>query len=845
MKNQIKVFDLFSGTQFSINMENKIYLSQLDTGSKAIITKVLGHGSFRKRITEMGFVKGKTVTVIKNAPLQDPVEYEILGYNVSLRKSEAALIEVVWELLENALQNEDYNGTLIDDRLKTTFGEKSKTINIALVGNPNCGKTSLFNYASGSSERVGNYGGVTIDSKEATMIHNGYKINIVDLPGTYSITEYTPEELFVRTHIIENMPDIVVNVIDASNLERNLFLTTQLIDMDIKVVIALNMYDELRKKGNVLNFRELGRLLGIPIVPTIAFKGKGIKELATKIIEVYEDQDSTVRHIHINYGANIESSILKIRSELKLNQDLSSRFSTRYLAIKLIENDKTTKNQLKFYSNFEAVKSVAQKEIQKLEKEYGEKSETIITDSKYGFIAGALKETFFESNEQKRQTSRLIDNFITNRLLGFPIFIFFMWLMFQTTFTIGAYPMEWIASGIGFIGDSIQKYMAEGPFRDLLINGIIGGVGGVIIFLPNILILFFFISLMEDTGYMARVSFIMDKLMHKIGLHGKSFIPLLMGFGCNVPAIMATRTLENRKDRILTMLIIPFMSCSARLPVYVLIISAFFIEYQGLVLSSIYFIGVVLAILVALLFKKVFFAKQDVPFVMELPPYRIPTLRNTSLHMWQKGVQYIQKMGGMILVASILIWALSYYPHKVEFSEDFDQKIELIKADSKISDSIKTGLINNFELLKKSERQEKSYIGQLGHLVEPLIAPLGFDWKIGVSIITGLAAKEIVVSTMGILYHAESDADNTSQSLIKNLQSQEHKQGKLAGKKVFSQLVAFGFMLFILIYFPCVAVIAAIKKESNWRWAVFSMFYTTFIAWVVAFVTYQVGSLFV
>jgi len=825
-------------------MENKIFLAELETGTKAIITKVLGHGSFRKRITEMGFVKGKLVTVIKNAPLQDPVEYEILGYNISLRKSEAALIEVVSEH-NFSLVPEDYNGTLIEDRLKTTFGEKSKTINIALVGNPNCGKTTLFNYASGSSERVGNYGGVTIDSKEARMKHNGYNINFVDLPGTYSITEYTPEELFVRRHILENMPDIVVNVIDASNLERNLFLTTQLIDMDIKVIIALNMYDELTKKGNQLRYKELGDLLGIPIVPTIAVKGKGIKELASKIIEVYEDLDPAVRHIHINYGANIENAITKLQAELKLNKDLSSRFSTRYLAVKLLENDKTTKDQIKLYSNIEAVENLAQKKIQILEKEYNEKSETIITDAKYGFIDGALKETFLESKEQKRQTSRLIDNFITNRVLGFPIFIFFMWLMFQTTFTLGSYPMDWIDAGIGFIGDSIQKFMAEGPLRDLLVDGIIGGVGGVIIFLPNILILFFFISFMEDTGYMARVSFIMDKLMHKIGLHGKSFIPLLMGFGCNVPAIMATRTLENRKDRILTMLITPFMSCSARLTVYVLIISAFFTEYQGLVLFAIYFIGILLAVFVALLFKKVFFAKQDVPFVMELPPYRIPTLRNTSLHMWQKGVQYLQKMGGIILVASILIWALSYYPRNVKFSQNYDAQITLISSNQSSADAEKQDQIKTIELIMESERQEQSYIGKLGHLIEPVIAPLGFDWKIGVSILTGLAAKEIVVSSMGILYQADINADETSGSLIRNLQEQEHKEGKLAGKKVFSQLVAFGFMLFVLIYFPCVAVIAAIKKESNWQWAVFSMFYTTFIAWVVAFLTYQIGSLFI
>jgi ferrous iron transport protein B len=458
-----------------------------------------------------------------------------------------------------------------------------------------------------------------------------------------------------------------------------------------------------------------------------------------------------------------------------------------------------------------------------------------------------LAETYVESKEQKRKKTKEIDNIITHKLFRFPVFIFFMWLMFQTTFTLGSFPMDWIDAGVGFIGNWVSGIMPDGALRDLMVDGIIGGVGGVIVFLPNILILFFFISLMEDTGYMARVSFIMDKLMHKIGLHGKSFIPLLMGFGCNVPAIMATRTLENKKDRILTMLITLFMSCSARLPVYVLLISAFFPKNQGLVLFLIYIYiyiaGIVIAILVSLLFKKVFFAKKDVPFVMELPPYRIPTLKNTTIHMWQKGVQYLSKMGGIILIASILIWALSYYPRNVQYTKDYDVLIEQVTSNSGIVEAEKETQIAGFKLQKESERQQQSYIGRLGYFITPVIEPLGFDWKIGVSIITGLAAKEIVVSSMGILYQADLEADETSGSLIEKLQQQEHKQGHLAGQKVFNPLVAFAFMLYILIYFPCIAVIATIKKESSWKWAVFTMFYTTAIAWFVAFVTYQVGSL--
>ena len=824
---------------------NNTYLSDVKTGDEAIITKVLGHGAFRKRITEMGFVKGKKVRVIKNAPLQDPVEYEIMGYNVSLRRSEAELVEVV--SLEDAagLSEVKFEGTIDEESLKVSVLEKGKVINVALVGNPNCGKTTLFNYASGSHERVGNYSGVTVDAKEAIMKKDGYTFKIVDLPGTYSITEYSPEELYVRMHITEKMPDIVVNVIDSSNLVRNMFLTTQLIDMNIKVVVALNMYDELEKKGAKFDYVSLGEMIGIPIIPTVASKGKGVDELFEKLIDVYEDRDPSVRHIHINYGAQIEKAIHDIQHVIWKNPAITDKLSSRYVAIKLLETDKSTLAQLEKFSNYEEIKSVAKQTIAQLEKEYGERSETIITDAKYGFIDGALKETYKELKKDKRESKRELDDLLTHRFLGFPIFLFFMWLMFQATFTLGSYPMGWINTGVELLSDWLQSTMSPGALRDLLVDGIIGGVGGVIVFLPNILILFFFISLMEDTGYMARASFIMDKLMHKIGLHGKSFIPLVMGFGCNVPAIMATRTLDNKKDRILTMIITPFMSCSARLPVYVLLISAIFPANQGFVLFSIYLIGIVLAIVTALIMKKIVFAKKEVPFVMELPPYRIPTLKNTSLHMWHKGQQYLKKMGNVILLASILIWALGYFPRHIAYTTDYDSKIQQAQLNNGLKPDQKEKVIRQLEVSKESERQEKSYIGQLGHAIEPVITPLGFDWKMGVSIITGLAAKEIVVSSMGILYQADLKADENSNSLKDELRTQTHNSGALRGQKVFTPLVSFAFMLFVLIYFPCVAVIAAIKKESSWGWAIFTMVYTTAIAWLVAFATYQIGSLFI
>jgi ferrous iron transport protein B len=819
-------------------------LSEVATSGEGVIVKVLGHGAFRKRITEMGFVKGKKVKVIKNAPLQDPVEYEIMGYNVSLRRSEAKMIEVVSvDELHNGYQSA-YEGTIDEDRLKTTAGEKGKVINIALVGNPNCGKTTLFNYASGAHERVGNYAGVTVDAKEAVFYQSGYTFQIADLPGTYSITEYSPEELYVRRYLAENTPDIVVNVVDASNLERNLYLTTQLIDMNIKVVIALNIYDELEKKGAKLDYEKLGKLLGIPIIPTVSSKGKGIPELFDRIVEVYEDRDPIVRHIHVNYGEIIEKEIRTIQSAIKKNSEITDVYSSRYLAIKLLEEDKSTFQILQNCHNFNEIQSVTQTSVNKLQKEYKEKSETVIADAKYGFIFGALGETFDPGIETRRRKTEAIDNLITHKVFGFPIFIFFMWVMFQTTFTVGSIPMDWIDGAVQWFADLLRSTMPEGAFKALIVDGIIGGVGGVIIFLPNILILFFFISLMEDTGYMARAAFIMDRLMHKMGLHGKSFIPLVMGFGCNVPAVMATRTLDNRSDRILTMLVIPFMSCSARLPVYVLLISAFFPKNQGLVLFSIYITGIILAIAVGLLFKKVFFAKKDVPFVMELPPYRVPTLRNTSIHMWHKGSQYLRKMGGVILIASILIWALGYYPRDVQYSKDYDGQISAIQKDTLLAEKQRTEQITLLEIDKASEHQESSYIGKMGHFIEPVIKPLGFDWKIGVSIITGLAAKEIVVSTMGVLYHADLAADENSGTLLQNLQNQTYKSGDKIGEKVYSPLVAYGLMIFVLIYFPCIAVIAAIKKEASLKWSVFTMVYTTAIAYVLALLVYQIGSLF-
>ncbi len=786
-------------------------LSDIPTGEACVIVKVHGHGSFRNRIVEMGFVKGEKVTVIKNAPLRDPIEYKIMDGHLSLRRSEAELIEVMnlTGLMGEDMKDSGYNGTFQDEAAAEVLREKTNTIEIALVGNPNCGKTSFFNRATGLREHVGNYSGVTVDAKEAVFKHKGYTIHLIDLPGTYSITEYTPEELFVRTYITEHHPDIVLNVVDASNLERNLFLTTQLIDMNIRVVMALNMYDELGKEGAALDYHYLGHLLGFPIVPTTASQGEGIDEVLDKIIEVFEDKNDTSRHIHINYGTEIEHAIDRVKAVIVPNKDITDRFAPRYLAIKMLEGDRIIREVLAVAANYQEIEEVTRRDVLRLEKEYKEDTRTIITNAKYGFIRGALKETYTVGDKDKRQLTSAIDTVLTHHWFGFPVLLLFMWVMFQATFSLGSYPMEWIQEGVDALGSWVAGVMAPGPLTDLIVDGVIAGVGGVIVFLPNILILFFFISLMEDTGYMARAAFIMDKLMHKIGLHGKSFIPLLIGVGCNVPAIMATRTLENQRERLLTMLIIPFMSCSARLPVYILMVSAFFPVNQGLILLSIYVIGVGLAILTALLLKKLLFQKISDPFVMELPPYRMPTMRNTLLHMWNKAGQYLKKMGTVILFASVLIWALGYYPRHAEYAK------------------------------QSPEQMENSYIGRVGKAIEPVIKPLGFDWKMGVSIITGLAAKEIVVSSMGILYHVP-EAEEDVQALATNLQQQKDP----AGRPVFTPLVAYCFMLFVLIYFPCMAVIAAIRKEAGGKWALFTIFYTTSLAWLVAFCVYQTGMLF-
>ncbi len=845
-------------------------LSELKTGEKGVIVKVLGHGGFRKRIVEMGFIKGKIVEVLLNAPLQDPVKYKVMGYEVSLRHDEAEMIEIIsTDEARDFGKQESLHPTspvssddtcdfiLTDKQLRDAAMKKRRTINVALVGNPNCGKTSLFNFASGAHERVGNYSGVTVDAKEGRATFEGYEFNLVDLPGTYSLSAYSPEELYVRKQIIEKTPDIIINVIDASNIERNLYLTTQLVDMHLRMICALNMFDEFENRGDKLDYQKLSRLFGVPMIPTVFKTGRGVDLLFHIIINMYEGVDflddkgninpevaadiqqwhdtysngviadhgedfahgerpnnSVYRHIHLNHGPLIESCIEAVKTELQHDEQIRHRYSTRYLSIKLLENDADTEKLIRSLPNSRQIIDVRDSQAARIRKETKEDSETAIMDAKYGFIHGALQESEYEEGKKQDtyQVTHLLDSIITNKYVGFPLFFLLLYAMFQVTFSLGQYPMDWIESGVSALGEWFTSSLPDGPLKDMLVDGVIGGVGAVIVFLPQILILYAFISFMEDSGYMARAAFIMDKLMHKMGLHGKSFIPLIMGFGCNVPAVMATRTIESRRSRLITMLILPMMSCSARLPIYIMITGTFFAaQYRSLIMISLYAIGILMAVLMSRIFSRWLVKGEDTPFVMELPPYRFPTAKATFRHTWEKGKQYLKKMGGIILVASIIVWALGYFPH---------------------DDSLDT-----------QQQQEQSYIGHIGKAIEPVFRLQGFDWKLDVGLIAGVGAKEIVASTLGVLYSGD---DSVADDTVEDTGSKYSALYQKMSADGITPLIAFCYLLFVLIYFPCIATIAAIKNESgSWRWALFAAGYTTVLAWAVSAAVYQIGSMFV
>ncbi len=856
-------------------------LSDLRSGERGVIVKVAGHGGFRKRIVEMGFVKGKTVKVILNAPLRDPIEYEIMGYKISLRREEANLVEVISETeaesenrlhpdetLRGIVSSDDEKAEIkaqIEQRMKRMATDKHRTINVALVGNPNCGKTSLFNMASGGHEHVGNYSGVTVDAKEGSLDltvkmqcsadgewtivqskntpcvgscascvsgkdDNGcaagkveertYHFKIVDLPGTYSLSAYSPEELYVRRHLIDDTPDVVINVVDSSNLERNLYLTTQLIDMHQRMVVALNMYDELQHSGDKLDVEQLGHLLGVPMIPTVSRNGVGLRELFETVVLVYENQTDNAleRHIHINHGKELEQSIDRVKYIFQKNKGLRSKYSTRYLAIKFLECDSEVQKIVESLPQHDELIAARFEEAKRIKEALHDSMDNALTDAKYGYIQGALKETFHPQTAKAGKTvTEKIDAFVTNRFLGFPLFFFLLFLVFYITFQLGSYPMDWIDWLVAKVSEFISLAMPDGMLKDMIVDGAISGVGSVIVFLPNIMILYLFISLLEDSGYMARAAFIMDKLMHRIGLHGKSFIPMVMGFGCNVPAIMATRTIENRKSRLITMLITPFMSCSARIPIYVVLVSAFFPEQGASVMLGLYALGILAAIVMARLFSRFLMKGEDLPFVMELPPYRMPTVKSVCTHTWEKGRQYLQKMGGIILVFSLIIWALNYFPHNEE--------------DAAVHEPVATTTTAS----TNAPTEDASYLQRIGMFISPVLSPMDFDWKMSVGILSGVGAKELVVSTLAVMYAGEEDVDTDNASTDTELSD--------ALQKNISPQSALAYLVFILFYFPCLATITAIKNESgSWKWALFTAAYTTLFAYAASLITYMIAN---
>lgn len=802
-----------------------MFLSDLKTDESAVVIRVLGHGGFRRRILEMGFVRGQKVKAVLNAPLRDPIKYSIMGYEVSLRRSEAAMVEVITQQEAQKLSAEWSSHSTSDNDFDydKVIDAKIREINIALVGNPNSGKTSLFNALSGRREHVGNYSGVTVDAKSGSFKYKDYRINITDLPGTYALSAYTPEELYVRRHLVEKLPDVVVNVVAASNIERNLYLTTELMDVNPRIVVALNMYDELEQTGARLDYDCLGRMIGVPMVPVVAREHKGLDHLLDEVILTFENQNPKVRHVHINYSPSVEAEIAALSKMMKAHiEELPKCFPPRYLAIKMLEGDSEIIGTLSHAEHFDSWKTQAERGTERIVSALNEDVESAITNEKYGFIEGALAETLTLSGKEPNRRTSFIDRIVTNKYAGFPLFLLIIFLMFWCTFTLGAYPQEWLESVFAWLGDSVGSIMGEGALHDLIVDGIIGGVGAVAVFLPNILILYLFISLMEDSGYMARAAFIMDKLMHLVGLHGKSFIPLVMGFGCNVPAIMAARTIESRSSRLITILINPFMSCSARLPVFILLAGTFFPEHAGVMLFAIYMLGCVVAIITARLLRRFMFGPDETPFVMELPPYRVPTLNATLRHMWERSEQYLRKMGGLILVATVIIWFLSYYP-----------RTGAAATSPMPETATSVAIIGQPATDGTTSQSENSYLGRIGKFCEPVMEPLGLDWRASVAMLSGAAAKEIVVSTLGVLYSVE-DAEEDSASLSQ----------RLVASGNYSRAAALAMMVFILLYFPCLATIAAIAQEAGgWKWAAFSIIYNTAVAWLIAWAAYHVGTM--
>ncbi len=702
-------------------------------------------------------------------------------------------------------------------------------ITIALAGNPNSGKTTIFNALTGAHQKVGNWSGVTVEKKEGIAHCGEIEFHIVDLPGTYSLSAFSMEEKVARDFILSGEADVTCVVVDAGNLDRNLYLVAQLLEMETPLLVIFNMMDEVENRGIRIDIEKISRLFAVPVIPTIANRGKGLNEILDTVSKI-ADGDLTVRPATVHYPKEIENAIAQLEKNIIPPSCGLKSCPSKWMALKLLENDSEVRRLFKDQPSALALADELRKSISQI---FKDDPEMIVTDHRYGFVNGTLKETVAYPKVSRRDITDSVDRVILHKFFGLPILFLLLWLMFEMTFTIGAYPMDWIDAGIGALAELLSESIPGGGlFERLLVDGVLAGVGGVIIFLPNILILFLFIALMEDSGYMARAAFVMDRVMHAVGLHGKSFIPLLMGFGCNVPAIMGSRILESRRDRILTIFINPFMSCSARLPIYVLFSAAFFPDSAGTVIFLLYLTGIAAAVLTGLLMSKTILKGHGEPFVMELPPYRIPTTRSLVVHMWDRTVIFLKKMGGVIMIGSVVVWALSSFPQSEEISADFESRIEAVKNSAAADADEKIQELQNQEA---SAQQEYSFIARIGKFAEPLLEPAGFDWRDGVALASGLVAKEIVISTLGVLYGTGQDTDEESTSLSDRI--------KATGK---TPLWALGIMVFALLYTPCISTIAAIRRETgSTRWTLFSFSYNLALAYVAALLIHQIGSIFI
>jgi len=708
-----------------------------------------------------------------------------------------------------------------------------KRITVALAGNPNSGKTTLFNRLTGMRQHVGNYPGVTVEKKEGSVTFKGYDIQVIDLPGTYSLTAYSLDELVTRNFLIEEKPDVVVSVIDASNLERSLYLTTQLMELTGHVIIALNMADTAAELGFHIDQALLSKLFGVPIISTVATKNKGTENLLEVTVSLFEGKNRLENAI-VRYGDEIEQELDALQTLLSQNSFTEGEYPLRWLAVKLLEDDKELTAKVEKSLHGEGIIRQAQKSRLHLQTIFGDTPDVLIAEKRYGFISGACSEAAKRSYEVRHTMSDKIDSILLSGALGVPIFLVVMWALFRFTFTLSEPIVNWLETGQGYLAELTGRVLPQVyGLRSFVIEGVVGGVGSVLVFIPVVSLLFLALAFLEDSGYMARGAFIMDRFMHTMGLHGRSFVPMILGFGCNVPAIMSARTVDSARDRLTTILVIPFMSCAARLPVYGLFIGAFFPErIAGNVLFSLYLLGIVVAVASSRIFSKYLFPGEGLPFVMELPPYRLPTGKGLLIHTWGRVVLYIKKAGTVILAGTLVVWFLSNFPWNVQYSMDYNALINEAPDNKE--------MVSQLQLRMKSEKIEKSYAGKIGKAIAPALEPLGFDdWRVAVGLTGGIVAKEIIVGILGTLYKTGVKDENSL-----TLRDALRRQVRADGSKIYYPLVAYSLMIFVLLYTPCLATIAVIKKETgSWRWPILSVAYTTALAWVSAFVVFQGGSL--